>query len=130
MTHASVRSLLLSVVIAVAWMAMAGPASATVISYYDCVNKPEWVWCDGRANSSFDGLHSWDYNKASDPAQAGVIVCQGLYKPSTDTWVDGHSCAQNNAMFPYPLQSCACLEANILQQGPGPRSVVGFAHAY
>lgn len=107
------------------------PAQASAfVSYYNCVNKPSSQWCDGRANGSFDGLHSWDYNQAYNPGSGSFIVCQGVYKPSTGIWIgSGPSCGSNHVVGLYGNQTCACLEANVHHQAGSPKSINGFADA-
>lgn len=114
----------------VAVVGAAAPArSDALVSYYSCTNKPSGVWCDGRANGSFDGLHSWDYNQGYAPG--ATSTCQGLYKPSTGIWLVGTSCTPGNlASNYYNPQSCACLEANIAQNSSGNLTINGFADTY
>ncbi len=105
------------------------PAQASALeSYYNCVNKPSGQWCDGRANGSFDGQHSWDYNQAWDPL-GSATVCQGVYKPSNGTWLSSVSCGGGWVGRYYGAQTCACLEAKAQQQSGSPRSVNGYADA-
>lgn len=127
MKHAWARRALVALA-AVSFAGIFAPAQASaLVSYYNCVNKPVLEWCDGRANGSFDGLHSWDYNQASNPGGSSLIVCQGVYKPSTGIWLVEETCFWDYISRDYGNQSCACLEANVRHKGPGSRSVNGFA---
>lgn len=101
--------------------------ASALVSYYNCVNKPSNQWCDGRANGSFDGHHSWDYNEAWNPGSGSFTVCQGVYKPSTGNWLPSVSCGTNWIGRYYGVQTCACLEANVQQQSGTSKSVNGFA---
>lgn len=113
----------------VAVVGAAAPArSDALVSYYSCSNKPPGDWCDGRANGTFDGLHSWDYNQGYAP---GTTACQGLYKPSTGSWLVGTACDPDGlATNYYNPQSCACLEANIAHHAAGNMTINGFADTY
>jgi hypothetical protein len=108
----------------------AAPArSDALVSYYSCSNKPPGSWCDGRANGTFDGLHSWDYNQGYAPGAPSA--CQGLYKPSTGIWLTGSGCEPDDlATNYYNPQSCACLEANIAHYAAGNMTITGFADTY
>ena len=127
MTHARARLALLALV-ACAAVGVLVPAQASgLVSYYNCVNKPHDQWCDGKANGSYDGQHSWDYNEAWNPGGGTFTVCQGLWKPSTGTWLANRTCGANWIGRYYGVQTCACLEANIKQQSGSPKSINGFA---
>ena len=129
MTLARMRRALLILAAAVA-LGIASPSSANAfVSYYNCVNKPHNQWCDGRANGSFDGLHSWDYNQASNPGGGTVWVCQRVWKPASGNPLGPTTCDWNYAPWYYGNVQCACYEANVLQQSGGPASVNGFADA-
>jgi len=128
MTHTRARLAVLALLV-VGAASMVAPAQASAfVSYYNCVNKPNLEWCDGRANGSFDGLHSWDYNSASAPG-GSYIVCQGVYKPSTGTWLTGHGCGQDWTSHVYGDVQCTCYEAQVAQASGGTQSVNGFADA-
>jgi hypothetical protein len=99
------------------------------VGYYSCVNKPHNQWCDGRANGTFDGLHSWDYNEAWNPGGGSFQVCQGVYKPSSGNWLAGDSCGSNWVGHVYGNVTCVCYEAQIRQTSGGPRSINGVADA-
>src|ERR1700754_2375216 len=110
-------------------VAIALPAQAgAFVSYYNCVNKPHDQWCDGRANGSFDGLHSWDWNEGWTPDGA-IGVCVGSYRPGNGTWLASACDANNWIGRIYGNVTCACYEAQVKQQTGGARSVNGFAHA-
>lgn len=124
------RVLLLGViVVGLALGAWAPPRADAAISYYNCTLKPTWQWCDGKANGSFDGVNSWDYNQGSydGPWDNSVTMCQQVIKPSTGQYLSGHSCGLNITIGIYGHVVCACYEAEILQISSGPRSISGFA---
>lgn len=128
MRHARARLALLALACCMAVGVLVPAQASALISYYNCVNKPASQWCDGRANGSFDGLHSWDYNEAYNPGGGSFVVCERLYKPSTDTWLGvSPACSGNFVGRYYGNQTCACLEANIYHQAIGPKSINGFA---
>jgi hypothetical protein len=111
--------------------AWAPPRADATVSYYNCVLKPSYDWCDGRANGSFDGLNSWDYNQASydGPWDYTVNVCQMVWKPSTGQVLLGHACGWNINIGIYGHVTCACYEAQITHTNSSPRSISGFADA-
>jgi len=126
MAHVRVRLVLLAlVVVGAAGTFVPAPANAFV-SYYSCYDKPPYQWCDGRANGTYDGLHSWDYNQAW---AAGINVCQAVYKPSTGNVLDGHGCAMEWTTNDYGSVQCVCYEAQIAQTSPYSRTINGFADA-
>lgn len=127
MTHARARLALLALAAFIA-VGVFGPAQASaLLSNYNCVNKPPLQWCDGRANGSFDGQHSWDFNEGWNPGGGSFHVCQGIYKPSTGTWLPIQTCGMNYISRYYGVQTCACLEANVHHQAGSPKSINGFA---
>lgn len=124
--------LALFAVLAVGVLGAVVPASASAFAgYYNCVLKPSNQWCDGRANLSFDGLHSWDYNEGWYPGawDGSVTACQRLYKLSTGTQLAGSSCGANYTNNYYGNQTCVCLEAEVKQISGGPHSINGYADA-
>jgi hypothetical protein len=129
MTHARAWLVLL----ALASISVAGtfvPADANAFtSWYNCVNKPHSQWCDGRANGSYDGQHSWDYNSASNPNGNGVSVCQRVYHPASGTSLSGHGCAIDWATNYYGDVQCACYDAEVLHFSGGSMNINGFADA-
>jgi hypothetical protein len=130
MRHAKAWSALFAVCAASA-VGMVAPAQADAfVSYYNCVNKPSWQWCDGRGNGSYDGQHSWDYNQASIPGGGGsFVVCQQIYHPSTGTSLAGSSCTLNWASAYYGNVQCVCYDAEVGQNSGSPQSINGFADA-
>jgi hypothetical protein len=97
-------------------------------TYYGCTLKPSNQWCDGRANGSFDGLGSWDWQEVWYPGtwDNTVTVCERLYRPSTgQVW--GGVCKTNYVLVSYGTNTCACWEANAKQISGGPHSVQGHA---
>lgn len=129
MTHLRARFALLALTVVVA-LSVAVPASADAfVGYYNCVNKPSGQWCDGRANGSYDGQHSWDYNQASNPGGGSFDVCQRVYKPSTGGVLLGTSCASNYSSNYYGAVTCICYDAEVRQLSGGVASVNGFADA-
>lgn len=124
-----------------AWLALAAlavvgtvgivvPAQAEAfVSYYNCVNKPDGQWCDGRANGSYDGEHSWDYNQASNPGGGSFQVCQRVYKPSSGGTLAGDGCGLNWTAHVYGNVTCICYDAEVRQFSGGAASVNGFADA-
>jgi hypothetical protein len=127
MTHARARFALLALVAVVAVGVLVPAQASALTSNYNCVNKPHNQWCDGKANGSYDGQHSWDYNEAWNPGGGSFTVCQGLWKPSAGIWLANITCGGNWIGRYYGVQTCACLEANILQQSGSPKSINGFA---
>jgi hypothetical protein len=127
MTHARARLALLALVAATTVGVLVPAQASALSSYYNCVNKPAFQWCDGRANGSFDGQHSWDYNEAWNPGGGSFTVCEGIYKPSTGTWIATSLCGGNFVGHYYGAQTCACLEANIHHQAGSSKSINGFA---
>lgn len=128
MTHARARLALLALLACTALGVLVPSQASALLSYYNCVNKPAYQWCDGRANGSFDGLHSWDYNQAYNPGSGTFVVCEQLYKPSTDTWLGGSpACSDNYVGRYYGVQTCACLEANVYHRASSSKSISGFA---
>lgn len=127
MRHARVRLALL-VVVACAAVGVLVPAQASALSsYYSCVNKPAWQWCDGRANGSFDGRHSWDYNEAWSFGSGSFEVCEGLYWPAGGNFIGSQLCGGNFIGHYYGVQTCACLEALSYHRASSSKSINGFA---
>lgn len=128
MTHFRVRAVLAASV-AVAVIGIAIPAQAgAFVSYYDCVNKPNGQWCDGRANGSYDGQHSWDYNQGWNPGGGSIMVCQRVYHPSSGVALVGEGCNWNWTSNIYGNVQCVCYDAEVRQLS-GTYSVNGFADA-
>jgi hypothetical protein len=131
MTRMRVRlTLLATFVVAGGATAVPAPAGAFV-SYYDCYLKPSGQWCDGRANGTYDGTHSWDYNKGSYPGawDGTVTACQRLYRPSNGTTLSGDSCGLNVSSNYYGNITCVCYDAEVRQYSGGPHSIDGYADA-
>ena len=106
-------------------------ANAEINSYFSCQSKPSGQWCDGRANGSFDGLHSWDYVKGWYPGtwDSSVTVCQHVWRPATGQVLAGATCDYNWTEHYYGNVTCACYEAEVLQYSSGPRNLNGNAEA-
>jgi hypothetical protein len=109
--------------------AVAAPPANAFVSYYNCVLKPVGEWCDGRANGSYDGQHSWDFNQTwyPGPADGTVTACQRVWKPSTGGVLNGSSCAANVTWNSYGNVQCACYDAEGRQYSGGPHSINGYA---
>jgi hypothetical protein len=121
----------LAAVLAVSAIGAVAPSQANaLISYYGCSLKPVGQWCDGRANGSYDGLHSWDYNEAWYPGtwDNTVTACQRVWRPSTGVVLIGWSCSLNSTAAYYGAQTCVCLEANAAQYSGGPHTIYGEAN--
>jgi hypothetical protein len=105
-----------------------GQASA-FDSYYNCVLKPVNQWCDGRANGSYDGQNSWDFNQTWYPGawDGTVTACQHVWKPSTGGVLAGASCDSNVTQNDYGDVQCVCYDAEAMQQSGGPHSINGYA---
>lgn len=103
--------------------------ASAAVSNYSCTPKPSFQWCDGRANGSYDGLNSWDYNEGAynGPWDNTVNMCQRVWKPSTGGILAGHGCALNFTWNDYGNVTCACYEAEILQISSGDRYILGYA---
>lgn len=111
---------------------LAVPATSSALEgYYNCVLKPSNQWCDGQANGSYDGLHSWDFNEGWYPGlwNGTVTACQRLYKPSDGTTLAGNSCSANWTWNSYGTQTCICLRAEVKQISGGNHSINGRAVA-
>lgn len=122
------RLALFSVVAACAVGCVAAPQASALVSYYNCTLKPVGEWCDGRANGSFDGLHSWNWNEAWYPGSPGVAyMCEHVWKPSTGNSL-GSSCYADWTGHYYGDVQCACYEAEGQQWSGGPHSINGYAN--
>jgi hypothetical protein len=120
----------LTVLLAFGAISVVAPSQASAfISYYNCVNKPHNQWCDGRANGSYDGEHSWDYNEGWNPGGGSFTVCQRVWKPSSGGVLGGSSCSTNYAWAYYGDVQCVCYDAEVLQTSGSPKSINGFADA-
>lgn len=101
-------------------------------SYYNCVLKPVGQWCDGRANGSYDGQHSWDYNEGWYPGSPSGVVwtCEHVLKPSSGNELGGGGwCAYDWISHYYGNVQCACYDAEVRQYSGGPHSINGYADA-
>lgn len=114
-------SLVLSTLVA------APPAAEAAVSYYNCVNKPPYQWCDGRANGSFDGLNSWDYNEGWNPGTGVFLVCERVYRPATGGQLPDSSCGSNWIGHYYGDVQCVCYEAEVSHEASGNRNINGYA---
>jgi len=113
--------------LAVTFVAGMAPSQASAfVSYYNCVNKPHNLWCDGRANGSFDGLNSWDYSEGWNPGAGSFGVCQQVWRPATGGLL-GASCATNWTGYYYGDVQCNCYEANVKQTSGSAKSINGYA---
>jgi hypothetical protein len=123
-------ALCLALVVCVAGGTATSDAEAFV-SNYSCTLKPVDQWCDGRANGTYDGIHSWDYNKGSYPGawDGTVTMCQHIWKPLTGYEHPGKSCGLNVTANYYGNITCICYEAEVKQLSGGPHSVNGYADA-
>ena len=129
MTRLRVR-LALAALVVVGGVGIVVPAQADAfVSYYDCVNKASGAWCDGRANGSYDGQHSWDYNQGWNPGGGTIWICQRVYHPSSGTSLAGQGCAYNWTSHLYGNVQCVCYDAEVQQSSGGAASVNGFADA-
>jgi hypothetical protein len=129
MRHARVRVAVLALIVVGAVGIVVPTQASALSSYYNCVNKPNLEWCDGRANGTYDGQHSWDYNEGWHPGGGSFYVCQGIYKPSTGGWLDGHSCGLDGVSHYYGNVMCACYDAKVAQTSGSAQSINGFADA-
>jgi hypothetical protein len=122
-------ALVVAVVTTVAALFAPGTAAA-LDGYYNCVLKPAGQWCDGRANGTYDGVHSWDSSEAWYPGvwDNTVTACERLYKPSNGTTL-GSSCAANYVFHNYISVTCVCYEAHAMQVSGGAHSINGHAVA-
>jgi hypothetical protein len=98
--------------------------------YYNCELKPSNVWCDGQANGTYDGIHSWDFNESWYPGawDGTVTACQQLYRPSNGTSLTG-GCSANWSATDYGTNTCICYEAEAKQISGGSHSINGHAIA-
>jgi hypothetical protein len=129
MRKARARLALFAVLAVGAVGAVAPTTASALISDYYCTQKPSNQWCDGRANGSFDGLHSWDFNEGwySGPWDGTVYMCERVWRPATGG-VLGSSCGYNYTAHYYGSVSCACYEAEVLQLSSGSRNIQGRAN--
>jgi hypothetical protein len=129
MTKARAQFALSAVVSAFALSAFAPAPATALISHYDCYLKPSNQWCDGRANGTYDGQNSWDFNQGWYPGawDGTVTACQHVWKPSTGGVLTGSSCAVNFTQNDYGNVVCSCYDAEVLQISGGAHSVNGFA---
>jgi hypothetical protein len=105
------------------------PSGATaLISNYNCPSKPNSQWCDGRANGSFDGLHSWNYNRGNFNNGGVTQICVHIWKPSTGGEL-GAECAFNDHVWQFEGNvQCACYEAEVIHFNfGGPLNLFGYA---
>ncbi|NLT07006.1 MAG: hypothetical protein GXY03_11945 [Solirubrobacterales bacterium] len=127
MPNLPVKGIVAAGVAAIA-LALAVPSSASAaISYYNCVAKPSGQWCDGRANGSFDGLDSWDYNEGWNPGGGSFNVCQQVYRPATGNSLAGSNCGTNFTSYYYGAVSCVCYEAEVKQTSGSAQNINGYA---
>lgn len=111
-------------------LSLLGNATAVAFeSYYNCVNKPSNLWCDGRANGSFDGLSSWDYNEAWNPGTGSLPVCERVWKPSSGGVLGTPGCGYNWIAHYYGNVQCSCYEANVEHLASGNRNINGYANS-
>ena len=129
MTNARARLALLCVLAFVAMTAALPAGADAYVSYYDCYLKPSNVWCDARANGSFDQIDDYDYNEGWYPGtwDNTVQACQRLYKPSDGSTMGGSGCAYNYTSTDYGTVTCVCWEANVKQISGGDHSIHGMA---
>jgi hypothetical protein len=123
-----VRAAFAALIGALALCLATASASGAAETYYYCSLKPSNVWCDGRANGTFDGLGSWDAQEAWYPGtwDGSVTACERLYRPSTgQVW--GGVCRANYVYTYYGANTCACWEANAKQVSGGPHTIYGHA---
>jgi hypothetical protein len=129
MTNARARLALLCALACLVTGAAVPAQANAVVSYYNCVMKPSNVWCDGRANGSFDAIDDYDYNEGWYPGawDGSVTACQRLYDPPTGTTLGGSSCAANFSATDYGTIT-ANWEANVKQISGGNHSINGAAN--
>jgi len=129
MTNARARLALLGVLILSALGATAPARADATVSYYYCVLKPSNLWCDGRANGSFDAVDDYDYNEGWYPGtwDGTVTACQRLYNVNNGSTAWGSSCDANFTSHYYGAVTCVCWEANVKQISGGNHSIHGAA---
>jgi hypothetical protein len=128
MTHVRARLAALAILASVAATAAAPAFAEAAVTNFSCTNKPPGLWCDGRANGSFDSVSNWQYAWAADPDGAGLIVCEGLFNTSSGSFLPTPSCAANWTSQTYANQTCGCIEANVLHWSTvGNEAINGFA---
>jgi hypothetical protein len=128
MTQLRARFAALAILASVAATAAVPAFAEAAVTYFSCTNKPPGAWCDGRANSSFDGLNNWQYAWAADPDFADLIVCEGLFNTSTGAFLPTPTCAKNFTSQNYANQTCGCIEANVIHWSTvGNEAINGFA---
>ena len=113
-------------------IATAIPAQAGAYAgYYNCVLKPSNQWCVGRANGSYDGVHSWDWNESWYPGtwDGTVTACQRLWNVNTSSQQAGSSCGANYTNNYYGPITGVCFDAEAKQISGGNHSINGYADA-
>jgi hypothetical protein len=120
------RALLALIIVSAVGITVPTQASA-LVSFFSCSNKPNLEWCDGKANGTYDGQHSWDYIQGWHAAGGSFFVCQGIYRPATGGWLPGHSCDVDVVIFNYGNITCACYEAKVAQTSGSAQTLYGYA---
>jgi hypothetical protein len=125
------RSALLAALVVGALSALAPSSASAYVGTYNCVLKPVGQWCDGRANGTYDGQHSWDYNEGWYPGawDGTVTACERVWKPSTGGVLAGGGCSLNWTSTYYGNVVCVCYDAEVRQYSGGPHSINGYADA-
>jgi hypothetical protein len=120
-----------ALVVSIAMGAIRPQPADALDGYYNCTLKPAYAWCDGRANGTYDGVHSWDYNEGWYPGtwDGSVTACQHLIRPSDGSVLGGSSCNANYAWANYGTNTCVCYDAEVMQISGGPHSINGHAVA-
>jgi len=122
------RAALLLVVLLGTSRALAPAEAQAFDSYYYCSLKPSNQWCDGRANGTYDGLNSWDWQEGWYPGtwDNTVTACQHVWKPADGSEL-GSSCAYNYTSHIFGNITCSCYEAEVKQISGGPHTIYGHA---
>lgn len=128
MPKARPRLVLLAVLVLGLVAAIAPAQSSALVSNYNCVAKPAFQWCDGRANGSFDGLNSWDWNEGWSNGGGTTKICQRVWKPSTGGVLAGSTCGYFNWIGNYYGNvQCTCYEAEVWHEAGGNLNLTGRA---
>lgn len=112
MTSGRARVALCAALVACAAGAVAPSQASALFSNYSCAAKAPAQWCDGRANGSFDGLHSWNYNRGY-LASGWTTLCEHIWQPANGFEYPNGCAIGNSVSHYYGDVGCACYEAEV-----------------
>jgi hypothetical protein len=123
--------LAVALVVALIFVGFKAPSSSALESYFYCSLKPVGVWCDGKANGTYDGLNGWDYLEAWYPGDWNntVTACERAINPSTGVVLGGGGSCQLNWTSQYYGNISGSWEAQARQYSGGPHTIWGYANS-